>query len=72
MNIQFFIAIFLFTAALPVPAHAAQRGVTCKSMIFSDSTKVKRLYGKNVDTKILPASTTKVMTALIAMEISVP
>jgi len=68
MNIKFLIAIFLLTAAVPFSAHAAQKGVTCKSMIFSDSTKVKRLYGKNVNTKILPASTTKVMTVLLAME----
>lgn len=42
--------------------------VTCKSVIFSDSTKVKRLYGKGVHTRVLPASTTKVMTALIVLE----
>lgn len=42
--------------------------VTCKSVIFSDSTKVKRLYGKGVHNRVLPASTTKVMTALLVME----
>ncbi len=42
--------------------------VTCKTVIFSDSTKVKRLYGKGVHNRILPASTTKVMTALLVLE----
>lgn len=44
------------------------RGVTCRSVIFSDSTKVKRLYGKGVHDKVLPASTAKVMTALLVLE----
>jgi D-alanyl-D-alanine carboxypeptidase (penicillin-binding protein 5/6) len=42
--------------------------VSCKSVIFSDSTKAKRLYGKNVNGRVLPASTAKVMTALVVME----
>lgn len=41
---------------------------SCKSVIFSDSTKVKRLYGKGVHNRVLPASTTKVMTALLVLE----
>lgn len=49
-------------------ALAGEANVSCKSMMFSDSTKLKRLYGKNVHNKILPASTTKVMTALIVMD----
>jgi D-alanyl-D-alanine carboxypeptidase len=44
------------------------RGVSCRSVIFSDSTKVKRLYGKGVHDKVLPASTAKVMTALLVLE----
>lgn len=42
--------------------------ITCNSVIFSDTTKIRRLYGKNVYKKVLPASTTKVMTALIVLE----
>lgn len=49
-------------AAFPAAA------VTCRSAIFSNSTKVQRLYGKNVHKRVLPASTTKVMTALLVME----
>lgn len=46
----------------------AKYAVTCKAVIFSDSTKVVRLYGKDVHKRVLPASTTKVMTALLVME----
>jgi len=53
--------------ALPVSAKKYHR-VTCKSAIFSDSTKVKRFYGKGVHNRVLPASTTKVMTALLVLE----
>jgi len=54
----------------PFPSYAAKSKyhVTCKSVIFSDSTKVKRLYGKGVHNRVLPASTTKVMTALVVLE----
>jgi len=45
-----------------------QSKVSCKSVIFSNSTKVKRLYGKGVHNRVLPASTTKVMTALLVLE----
>src|SRR3989338_1913846 len=62
----------LLVLALRSPSAAfADKGkynVTCKSVIFSDSTKAKRLYGKNVHRRVLPASTTKVMTALLVME----
>lgn len=42
--------------------------VSCRAAIFSDSTKGKRLYGKNVHQKVLPASTAKVMTVLLVLE----
>ncbi|MBF0478293.1 MAG: D-alanyl-D-alanine carboxypeptidase [Candidatus Omnitrophica bacterium] len=45
-----------------------KNGVTCKAALFSDSTESLRLYGKNVETPILPASTTKLMTALLVLE----
>jgi len=56
--------VFLFTAR----SVAAKYSDTCRSVIFSDSTKVKRLYGKRVHDRVVPASTTKVMTALVVME----
>ncbi len=46
----------------------AKHKVSAKAVIFSNSTKVVRLYGKNVHTKVEPASTVKVMTALLVLE----
>lgn len=70
-KIQFIITFCLIlSACFPISSLAAKQkyNVTCKSVIFSDSTKVKRLYGKGVHDRVLPASTTKVMTALIVLE----
>jgi len=63
------LALTLFLIATNSYAATKRRSeISCKSAIFSDSTKVKRLYGKGVHNKVLPASTTKVMTALLVME----
>ena len=35
---------------------------------FSNSTAARRYYGKNVHMRVPPASTTKVMTALLVLE----
>ncbi len=51
----------------PVEAAGGHR-VSARSAIFSNSTKGKRYYGKNVDTRVVPASTVKVMTALLVLE----
>ncbi len=42
--------------------------VSARSAIFSNATAVKRYYGKNVHLRVPPASTTKVMTALLVLE----
>ncbi len=42
--------------------------VSARAAIFSNATAVKRYYGKNVDLRVAPASTTKVMTALLVLE----
>lgn len=42
--------------------------VSARAAIFSNSTAVKRYYGKNVNMRVPPASTTKVMTALLVLE----
>jgi len=63
------IACVVLVMALPFTSYAAKKHkVTCKSVIFSDSTRVKRLYGRNVHDRVLPASTAKVMTALVVLE----
>lgn len=64
-----FLSVVLFITILLIPLDvSAKYRVTCKSMIFSDRTKVVRLFGKNVHEKVIPASTTKVMTALLVLE----
>jgi D-alanyl-D-alanine carboxypeptidase len=64
---KFYTAVILFLAFYVTHAVAAY-SVSCKSAIFSNSTKVVRYYGKNVHGRVIPASTTKVMTALVVME----
>lgn len=64
-----FIACVLFVVIPALSSFAAKKHkVTCESVIFSDSTKVKRLYGKGVHDRVLPASTAKVMTALVVLD----
>ena len=64
--------VFAVAAFRPYLADAkkakAKPAMTCKSAILSSSTKGKRLFGKDVGKKILPASTVKIMTALIVLE----
>ncbi|MCX5680697.1 MAG: D-alanyl-D-alanine carboxypeptidase [Candidatus Omnitrophica bacterium] len=42
--------------------------ITAKSAIFADSSRAKPLYGKDIDNRVPPASTLKVMTALLVLE----
>jgi len=60
------LAVIFLSSAHSVAAKRYK--VSCKSVIFSNSTKVKRLYGKAVHNRVIPASTTKVMTALLVLE----
>lgn len=70
------ITAFVLIAILVFPSHSfaarkkksTPKGVSARAAILSDSTNVKRLYGKNVHNKVLPASTVKVMTAIMVME----
>lgn len=69
LTVFFFLAVMFHCGFVEAKKKAkGYRGVTCRSVIFSDSTKVKRLYGKGVHDKVLPASTAKVMTALLVLE----
>ena len=61
------IIIFTYTTSafaekLPVPTLNAQ------SAIMIDMKTGKVIYNKNADTKLYPASTTKILTAIIALE----
>lgn len=65
--------VFVLTLSIAFPCYAAKkryRGayVTARSAIFSNASQGKRYYGKNVNTRVPPASTTKVMTALLVLE----
>ncbi len=62
--------VFVFFFFSVGDAKEKKRGhsVTCKSIILSDNTQAKRLYGRRVYNEVLPASTTKVMTALLVLE----
>ncbi|MCK5083304.1 MAG: D-alanyl-D-alanine carboxypeptidase [Candidatus Omnitrophica bacterium] len=63
------VACLILIAVPSISSFAAKKHkVTCKSVIFSDSTKVKRLYGKGVHDRVFPASTVKVMTALVVLD----
>lgn len=68
LNKRLLSVVLLITILLIPPDVSAKYRVTCKSMIFSDRTKVVRLYGKDVHERVIPASTTKVMTALLVLE----
>lgn len=55
----------------PPMGYAGEGGsdiVSAQAAIFSNSTEVIRYYGKNVHSRVPPASTVKVMTALIVLE----
>ena len=68
------IPILLVLSLITVfPAEAAKKSsrkfyVTARGAVFIDSSNGKKLFSKNADKKILPASTTKVMTALLVLE----
>ncbi|MCB9771677.1 MAG: D-alanyl-D-alanine carboxypeptidase [Candidatus Omnitrophica bacterium] len=72
--ILFLIMSFVVNMAVPEVAFAkkskrrSSSAVSAKAAIFSNSTAVKRYYGKNVHMRVPPASTTKVMTALLVLE----
>lgn len=68
--------VFVLTIFLPGEVDAAQRRakrakpyrVSAKSAVLFESDGLRSLYQKSPDRKVLPASTTKVMTALIVFE----
>lgn len=65
-----FPAIFLFFALIlsSFPAHAQEPWLTAHAAIVIDAATGAEILGKNADTIMYPASTTKIMTALLAVE----
>jgi D-alanyl-D-alanine carboxypeptidase (penicillin-binding protein 5/6) len=71
-----FPVLILLIVALVLPSEVLARrrirrgvaGVSARSAILSNISQGKRYYGKNVHARVVPASTTKVMTALLVLE----
>lgn len=58
----------LLMASSAVPCHAAQIGTSASCAILMDADTGQVLYEKDADRPMLIASTTKIMTALLAVE----
>ena len=58
----------LLLSMLPAPVSAAVPETGAKAVLLADLETGNILYAKNPDEKIYPASTTKMMTALLAIE----
>ena len=61
------IAILLFTFGLSISV-SAQPGIEGNAYILIDGETGQVLYGKDIDNKLHPASTTKILTTIIALE----
>lgn len=56
------------TAATPAPTPEPFPEVRAEGAIFMDMKTGREIYSKNPDEKLYPASTTKILTAIIALE----
>lgn len=63
-----FVSCGALVAALVVPAAAAGPSVTARAAIIVDATTGETVWEKNPDLPLPPASTTKVLTAILAIE----
>lgn len=64
----FVVAIFSITMLFPCATWGGELNLTAKSAILLDAHSGKVLYEKNADEKLYPASMTKLMTLVLAME----
>lgn len=62
------LTLILLALGAAAPAHAAAPDIECSGAILIDLDTGQVLYSKNADTQLYPASTTKIMTALVALE----
>lgn len=67
------ILLIIVTMAASAPAEAKRRKksyapLTAQSAVLYDTADSRRLFGKNIHNRVLPASTAKVMTALVVLE----
>ena len=73
--IIFVIILTLFLSLFPTVSFATQDvegtpEITASSYILMDYETGQILYGKDIDSQMFPASTTKIMTAILAIELS--
>ena len=70
-RVKLLLSIFLLSLSLvpnSVPAEEAAPSVTAKGAILIEASSGRILYEKNADGLFEPASTTKIMTAIVAIE----
>ena len=65
---QFLFLVFLFLVFISVPGFSNASGISAKAAIVMDSESEEVLYAKNPDKKLPPASTTKLITAMVALD----
>lgn len=63
----FFILLFCFTS-IPLTVNAVEPDINAQGCALIDATTGELLYGKNEDNCFEPASTTKVMTAIVVLD----
>lgn len=67
-----FIPVLIFVVSLfffsPVCAFSPEEDLTARGVVLMDATTGKVLYQKEPDLRLPPASTTKVVTAIVALE----
>ena len=65
----FLVLLFVTISLIPIRINAIENINTyCEACILMNADNGKILYSKNADEKMYPASTTKVMTAILALE----
>lgn len=68
LNLVLFLAIIFVPHVLPAAENTANGGITATSYILVEKDTFRIITGKDYHRRLPPASTTKVMTTLIALE----
>ena len=66
-NLSFLLLSFFLLSAVTIPTYA-EPAVSAASAIVMDAKSGRILYAKNINTQMPMASTTKIMTAIVALE----
>jgi len=67
-SIAVFILLFIFTIYAILPVNAQEPEINSPSAILIDASTGRILFEKNIHEKMYPASITKIMTAVLALE----